>query len=57
MHLTAGESKIRDSGVKGAFGSSRRVSFKATVEVVFSVDQIIVRHRYSKWLIGDRSFL
>ena len=57
IHLPACEIERRNSGVINALGASRGVSFKTTVEVIFSVDQIVIRHWYSRWLIGERSLL
>lgn len=57
MHLTTCEIKCRNSGVGDAFGSSRRFSFKVAVKVVLAIDQIVIRDRYSRWSVGERSLL
>ena len=57
MHLATCEIKRRNSGVGDAFGSSRRLSFKTTVEVVLAINQIVIWDWYSSWSIGERSLL
>lgn len=57
MHLTTCESECRNSGGRIAPDSSRRVCLKATVEIVFSVDQVVIWDWYSGWIIRIRSLL
>ena len=57
MYLTTFESERRNSGGRIAPDSSRRVYFKGTVEIVFSVDQIVIWDWYSRWVIRIRSLL
>lgn len=57
MDLTTCEIERRNSGVRNAPDSSRRVCLKATVEIVFSVDQVVIWDWYSRWEIRVRSLL
>ena len=57
MHLATVEIECRNSGVGDAFGSSRRLSFKSTVEIVLAINQIVIWDWYSRWMIGVRSLL
>ena len=57
MHLTTCEIERRNSGIRNAPDSSHRVYLKATVEIVFSIDQIVVWFWYSRWVIRGRSLL
>ena len=57
MRLATREIKCRNSGVGDASLSSRRFSFKATVEVVLAINQIVIWNWYPSWIIGVRSLL
>ena len=57
MHLATCEIECRNSGIGDAFGSSRRLSFKITVEVVLAINQIVIWDWYIRWIVGIRSLL
>ena len=57
MHLATCEIECRNSGIGDAFGSSRRLSFKITVEVILAINQIVIWDRYARWKVRSRSLL
>ena len=57
MHLGTVELEFRNSGVGDAFGSSRRLSFETTVEIILAINQVVIWDWYSSWSIGGRSLL